>query len=202
MNKIYYSLFFSLFFLVSRGLFQIFVSKSMAYMLAFFGCVLFLIIFYYKIKVIFSLKKERVLLSGLFFAFALVSYLSMLLSGYNEAYGIYIVYPFVISVVFFYSYSIFPRANSLDKKKFRTTIGLFIWTMFVVATAEQLHIFSMPGETFTFLIFIRPSSMTGSYLHYPLVMVLLATIIYTLDNKLTITSMVGYLELVMIKQET
>lgn len=187
----YYSLFLSLASISSRGFVELFFSKSFSYFVAFLGFFIFLMIFFYNTKARVVLRGTTLLLSLSFIASSFVSLMISLFYGLKIIYTVYLVYPLAIALFFLLFYSI--DTSKINVVKLRNTIATVIVLLFSIALLEQLHVLHLPGETFTFGVFIRPASLTGSYLHYPLIMILFASIVHTIDNKLTKISFLGYL---------
>ena len=185
----YFSLFFALLFLVSRGLFELYVAKSMAYMISIIGFCLFLLPFYFKNIHLEKGLIERVYLVLFFLVCSLGSLLVSLSLGLNPVYSVYLIYPLVLSFTFLIAFSIVPESISRDKLS--NSISLLIYILFLVALLQQLFLIDLPGVTYTFGVLIRPSSLTGSYLHYPLIMALLAVILISLNRKLSFSSILA-----------
>ena len=185
----YFSLFFALLFLVSRGLFELYVAKSMAYMISIIGFCLFLLPFYFKNIHLEKGLIERVYLVLFFLVCSLGSLLMSLSLGLNPVYSVYLIYPLVLSFTFLIAFSIVPESISRDKLS--NSISLLIYILFLVALLQQLFLIDLPGVTYTFGVLIRPSSLTGSYLHYPLIMALLAVILISLNRKLSFSSILA-----------
>jgi len=72
------------------------------------------------------------------------------------------------------------------------TLSSIILLLLFFATLEQLKLISFPGQSWVFGILVRPASLTGSYLHYPLVMVLLSVALFSLSKKLNIVLILGF----------
>ncbi|MGV8844450.1 MAG: hypothetical protein ACOH2I_14790 [Pseudomonas sp.] len=84
------------------------------------------------------------------------------------------------------------RLKRLDGEKVYNSISLVAIILVGVATAQQFGLIDLPGATplfYTFSILLeRPSSLTGSYLHYPLVISLTGMILYALKGRVTLLS--------------
>lgn len=187
----YYSLILALFFLVSRGLFEIVLPKSVAYLINFFGFGFFIVIFIINHYDKFKLDRNSYLYVLGFLTFSFLSMnISLFLQG-SSGYVIYIIYPLAIS--FFYIVLTSVKIKELDVSKLCLTFSLVIYILFIFSVLQQLFIVSLPGDTFSFETMIRPSSLSGSYLHYPLIMVVLSVAVHSLLEKITFPSLLGYM---------
>lgn len=183
----YFSLFFALLALVSRGSFELFFPKSLSYFLSLSIFCFFITAFFLRRKTELSVSFVLSLL-GLFFL--ILSLLSFLVSGMDIRYSIYLVYPLTIVLFIYLFYSL--RVTTIDRRKLLNTVTFLIYVLFIAALLEQLHLIVFPGATLTLGSIVRPPSLTGSYLHYPLVMVLFGVIVHSLSGKLTQASIIAY----------
>ncbi len=160
--------------LVSRGVLEKGLPKSVA-MVSQLGvvCVVLAALFILYIRY-FSLRHHSLLVSSA--AFLLVMGMSCLLTTlFQDFYlwGIYVVFNLYLVVV---AVGVIRLQDSdVSPVAFHRIIGFWGWSLFLVATLEQLKVLGMPGYSFLGPL-IRPASLTGSFLHYPILMALFAYI--------------------------
>ncbi|MCC4275241.1 O-antigen ligase family protein [Marinomonas communis] len=65
--------------------------------------------------------------------------------------------------------------------------------MVTVASLEQLGLIVMPGSSYSEYGAARPASITGSYLHYPLIIVMISIFLYSWKKKVDFVVVVGFL---------
>lgn len=189
----YYSVLIAILGISSRGILQIFLGKTFAYISSIIVFYFFLFIFYKNLpKVKLSIKKEYILWGAGFLFVSIFSLLnSIVLEGEDNKYAIYIIYPIIISFSYVGFVYLFKN-SSINRYKLYNSISTTIYILFVISVLEQLHLVEMPGESWTLGFLIRPASFTGSYLHYPLVMFLLGAICYSLRRKFSISIILAY----------
>lgn len=159
--------FFAFFSAVSRGLLELYFTDIVAYSIQMsIGLLFVLIIFLYSA----NRPKKNLNIKILFFvSFLLVSSVSAALISFSK--GFYISWLYVVIMVFyvflfFISFSFDFKV--VEKINFNIIISIITFILILVAILQQYQIeTSLPGIT----VFpdIRPSSLTGSYLHYPLI---------------------------------
>ena len=112
------------------------------------------------------------LLSLSFFALALVS---ALLTSILHDFHFWVIYLVFNAYLLFVALGSTRLADSLIEPGAFPKIFLFWgWILFFVATLEQLHLVTMPGYSFASIFLIRSASLTGAFLHYPILMALIA----------------------------
>lgn len=189
----YYSFFFAILFLFSRGGLEVFLDKKIAYMLSFLCFFVFLLIFAFKVKSRFKIKKSVLVLSFSFIVSSFFSVLFSYLNGIEVIYFSYMVYPLFISLFFLFCMCFDFRFVVKDKLFF--SISLIVYVLFFMALMQQIKIIELPGSTPLYdfpLNLNRPSSLTGSYLHYPLLMVVLGCFLYSVRGKLTFPAVLAF----------
>jgi len=187
----YYTLLFAVLLISSRGFFELFVSKNLAYIITFVGFTFFISCFIISLRASIKVQKKVIIVVVGYLVFSLLSWDLSLLLGLDAIYSVYMLYPVAVSVFFLFFHSI--KLADINNEKLINSISYIVYLLFAAATLQQLFILSFPGETLTFGGLIRPSSLTGSYLHYPLIMVLLGVVVHSLAGKLNFTSMLAYL---------
>ncbi len=159
-----------IFVLLTRGLLQLLMPTSVAMMTHLVLLALFTFTFTWKGGATLSPG----LLPLLFWlgAFLFCLFVSVALTSYQgltlwPTYGFFTVY----SVI---SAAIFARLGVLKAEEIPFA-KILLWAgslLFAVALIEQFHLISMPGAS-KFVI-VRPASTTGSMLHYPIILALIA----------------------------
>ena len=161
----------------SRGLFELFFSKLLAYPLSLIG---FLVILFFVKK-----DKIRLDIDDIFFLFIFLTiiFFSILFSLNNQYNLFYLIYYFFILYLFIYLRNL--KLVNFDK---HNVLNFVILLFIFIATLEQLFIVKMPGSgVFYEYEIVRPSSITGSYLHYPIVLFFLIAFKFNI-NKFKIDS--------------
>ncbi len=187
---IYYSLLFSLLALYSRGFFEIFFSKSFAYLLEFSLFFLFVVLFFRTVRVKILIKFQDILVVLSLVAISVLSLFLSFIKNQDFYYLAYIAYFFYIAFLYLIVNGL--EYSFLNYKKLVITLNIVVIILFSVACLEQLRIFYMPGES-SYFSSIRPASLTGSYLHYPLVLVSVGFFLFSLEKKVTISVMLAFL---------
>lgn len=185
----YSLLFLALLFLFSRGLFEAFLDKSLAYIVSILGFALLYAIFLFRAKAKFRPRLRFILLALLFLVSSFISAFVTVYSGKDYVYLFYLIYPFSICCFLLFAFSFdFP----VDLRKLHMVLSSLVVILLASAIAQQLQYLELPGATFTFGHYVRPPSLTGSYLHYPLIMFLLGAIIHSIKNRLDIFSLLAF----------
>ena len=177
-NFKYFLLFLAFLFIFSRGIFEIYFDKVNSYILS-----LILFIFFFslhamlmKVKYIFS--RKLIMYSIPLF---LVSFISLLVTLIytNHFLWVYLIYiMFFISLLIISDSMIFTYSSLKINQIF--TILLII--LILASLLQSFEVINLPGQSL-YKTNIRPSSLTGSYLHYPLLLYLLFTLPYILKSK-------------------
>lgn len=188
-----YPLFFALLSICSRGLAECFLPKSLAYLFSLAGFLGGGVLFYCNCRPVLLFKPGVLLISTAFIISAICSLLFTLMGGADPAYAYYLVYPVAISSCFLIFYSI--RLANVDLKRIEKSVSVLVLLLFVVATVQEFKFIDLPGATPAYGLPVdlaRPSSLTGSYLHYPLIMVMLGVFIQALNQRLTFFSLLAF----------
>lgn len=188
-----YPLFFALLSICSRGLAECFLPKSLAYLFSLAGFFLGGVLFYCSCRPVLLFKPKVLLISTAFIISAICSLLFTLAGGADPAYAYYLVYPVAISSSFLVFYSL--RLANVDLKRVEKSVSVLVLLLFVVATVQEFKFIDLPGATPAYGLPVdlaRPSSLTGSYLHYPLVMVMFGIFIQALNQRLTLFSLLAF----------
>ena len=165
-----------------------YVSKSTAYMISGIGFIFFLVPFYFNSSYFKAGIENRLTLVALFLSFSFMSFLGSITTYRDIVYGAYLIYPIAISAAFLFFYTVTPK--QISKVKLHRSIASVALILFGFACLQQVGITKLPGETLTFTDKIRPSSTTGSYLHYPLFMALLAAVLISIKKRVEFASMI------------
>lgn len=146
---------------LSRGLLEVFISKPLAYFFSIFTFLFFFSIFAEKN---FRPSLNDLILLTIFLTTILISIsISVFFSNnFNLYYLIYYLYFIFLFLLLKYS--------SVNKINFDTLINTVILFLVSFAVLEQLKLITMPGQDLFYgYNLVRPASITGSYLHYPIV---------------------------------
>ena len=157
---------------MSRGFFEIYIGKTSAYVVQIATWSLFLAILPLVLEVRW-MKVNKSIFAYVtlgFFAF-LSSLLTIVMSGFEYGY-IYTSVTMYIGVLLLYGTSV--RLKYIKSSNLLDPIMIITLVLVIVAFLQQLDIIDMPGDSLTEIL--RPSSITGSYLHYPIVMAILSII--------------------------
>lgn len=188
-----YSLFFAVLMLCSRGAAEVFFPKSIAYLVSVLGFSVGLLFYYTARSPYFSFKPIVLLVSLAFLSASIASLLVSLASGLDVSYSYYFIYPLVVSLSFLIFFSV--KLFNYNSVEITGSISLVVVLLFVVAIFQQFRLIELPGATPAYGIsehLVRPSSLTGSYLHYPLVMVLLGVVLHSAHKRLNIYSLLAF----------
>lgn len=186
----YINLFAALFFLCSRGIFELAAGKALAYIFSTAGFLLFIFLFYRSTKATIYSNGVVACAAGFFIFFGLLSALCSLFRGMDGTYLVYLIYPIFISASFFVFFV--TDFSKLDRDKLVRTVSVLACVLFTFGTVQQVGLIKLPGDSDTFGLFVRPSSVTGSFLHYPLIMVLLGAFVHGLRNRMTWPVVIAY----------
>ena len=162
--------------LVSRGLLEVIVSKKIAMLLQ-LGFVQILISSLFFLS--FPITVDRNLLYFILscFCFLLVMVLSCLLTSLVQDFDqwyIYFYFTFYVIEIMIFS-AIFSTQKSYAFPLVKVFF-YFGWFLFIGAVLIQLGVLSLPGNSDVLFKNFRAASVTGSYLHYPIIMALVAFI--------------------------
>ena len=146
-----------LFLSFSRGIYEIFFPKSIAY----FFTLLFFVIFFFVLLDKLKPSIEFLLLVILFLLSSIYSFFISDIS--NPLFFLYVIF-FAFSILFF-KISSFKLINNDCLLNFLIIIFLFFHFL------QQFHLISSVGNSWNhFNHSVRPSSITGSFLHYPIIL--------------------------------
>jgi len=107
--------------------------------------------------------------------FTFVAFLGCLLTSSLQEFDLWIIYiAFNLAMLCLAFFMIREFSEGQVEVPFQTLSVLIGWAMFLIALAEQLHAIHLPGESRIFIL--RPAALTGSFLHYPLIMTFFAYI--------------------------
>ena len=157
---------------MSRGFFEIYIGKTSAYVVQIATWSIFLALLPMVLKVHW-MKVNKSIFAYIILGFIvfLSSVLTIFMTGFEYGY-IYASVTMYIAALLLYGSSIRPKyiksSNLVDPIMIVTIV------MVTVAFLQQLDIIDMPGDSITEIL--RPSSITGSYLHYPIVIAILSII--------------------------
>lgn len=168
--------------LCSRGFFELFIGKNLAYLIQ-LSIVSSSLVFLALLSKA-SLKKKdsaRIIILLLFLIIMLLSALMSCVKGISE----FITYLTVnLYIMFIVIFSMMLSNSKIVRYRPFPMLLLFGIILILTASAQQLGLLILPGDTQIFGL-IRPSSITGSYLHYPIVISLFAFLLlqkYVLSN--------------------
>ncbi|CAK9888114.1 MULTISPECIES: O-antigen ligase family protein [Pseudomonas] len=188
-----YSLFFALLSICSRGLAECFLPKSLSYLASLGSFFFFVICFYASCRPVLVLRPAAIIISIAFVISSIASLLFTLADGADSAYGFYLAYPIAISFFFLMFYSI--KVKSVDLRKVERAVSALVLVLFVMATLQEFKVIDLPGATPAYGLPVdlaRPSSLTGSYLHYPLIMVMLGVFLQAINQRVTFVSLIAF----------
>lgn len=174
-----FEVFLCVFFLVifTRGLVQVAIPKTLAFLFQVAG--LGFVSLYFLSLGKFVMDFQRKVLFALTLLFLLCVNISAFITFYSQdeiKWGIYFMFTLLFLVQFWGSLQLyFAKITTKHLPLFVLVAG---WTLLFVATLEQLQLIKMPGSS-SLVAFVRPASLTGSMLHYPIVMALFAGICFS-----------------------
>lgn len=168
-------LFFFFGFLFTRGLLQMVLPKMVAMALQTGGTAALLTLLFSDQKTF--LSRKSLFLGILSLAFILVAFLSNFYTSYLQDFHFGFIYVF-FNLLLIWTALLVAREEdpSLFKLPVDSHLRFWGWILFLAALFEQLRLISLPGHSYVF-VFIRPASLTGSFLHYPILMALLGLIL-------------------------
>lgn len=154
--------------LFGRGLIGDVTGKPLAYLVQILVVTVYLL-YLTRLRIRIDVGKD-----WLYVAVILSAFLSMLLSYNNVGEGIFYFFPLIAFTAFINFASVKITALSRYDDSFRRTLIVVGIILFLAASLQQLGYmeFSEDSDS-TIGSVIRPSSLTGSYLHYPIVMALI-----------------------------
>ena len=162
----------ALFICVSRGYLEIYIGKTAAYGVQIVTWSIFLAILPIVLKVRWkSVHRAMIVYLALgFFAF-FSSMLTLLMTGFEYGY-IYATVTMYITAIFLYGNSV--RPIFIKPNHFIDPLIIVTIVLVTVGYLQQLGFVELPGMSMYTIL--RPSSLTGSYLHYPIVIAVLTII--------------------------
>lgn len=168
----------------SRGILEIYIGKTVAYIIQLLLWVLLIVIIYCNK---YRENNERlysndIILGGFFVIVAFISYYNTVLA---KSFYIGIIYTLAMIWIFvsILISRIFKSRLNIDIN-FGLIISYTIVILGIVAILQQNRIITnLPGITWHNED-IRPSSLSGSYLHYPLIISVLSCVLLEIGNKL------------------
>lgn len=162
-------------FLFSRGLLQTVLPKTVAMALQTGGTVAILTLFFSRSSLF--LNRNHLTLAWLALAFVIEAFLSNFYTSYVQDFHFGFIYVFFNCLLL---WTALLSVREFDEKTFKIPLEKHLcfwgWALFITALFEQLRFFKMPGHSY-FFVFIRPASLTGSFLHYPILMPLIGFIL-------------------------
>lgn len=164
----------ALFILCSRGLIEIMTDKRLAYLIQVVSVTIFQLslIDFPKIKLNSGYKKTLMLFI-IFIIVAILSYIYTLITTNFDGGWLYIIINIYLTFLMMINRSIIIEKSRLIRYDIIISIMIFILSLVAFLQQNAGLLLFLPGQTYTFGSRIRPSSLTGSYLHYPIVLVLL-----------------------------
>ena len=178
-TNIIYKLFFFIFLftVVSRGFFELFLEKKVAFLIQVFiiSFFIFINLLYFKVK--FSAKYFSIQL--LFFsAFIFSAFISSIITIYLENGGAPFFYSGIMS---FLGFTFILLSSFKINKTWEIDIGktiiFLVLILFGVAIYEQLSNTLMPGAWWIGKT-VRPASLTGSKQHYAIILAILSLYLF------------------------
>lgn len=188
-----WALFFALLSICSRGGFEIVMPKPVAYLASLLGFYVGVLWFYLGNRMVFRARLPVLFLSLVFIFTSFISLFITFIDTTDLIYAVYIVYPIVITFSFFVFYSV--RCEGMVLREIERSITVLILVLFSLATLQEFKLIDLPGATPAYGIpgnLVRPSSITGSYLHYPLIMVMLGVFLQVLKQRLSLVTLVAF----------
>ena len=177
-NTIYKLLFFIfLFTVVSRGFFELFLEKKVAFLVQVFVISFFIFINLLSFKVKLSAKYFSIQL--LFFStFIFSAFISSIITIYLENGGAPFFYSGIMSFLGFTSILLSSfKINKTWEIDIGKTIIFLVLILFCVAIYEQLSNTLMPGAWWIGKT-VRPASLTGSKQHYAIILAILSLYLF------------------------
>jgi hypothetical protein len=156
--------------LVCRGLLECVLPKSIAMIaqLAIVSAILAILIF----TQIRYFASDMKIFSAIAVTFLGIMAISCLLTSFLQDFHYWIVYLFFnVYLVVIGVGVVRLQAAGFKPVHFHKIFLFWGWALFIVATMEQLSFIKMPGYSFLGPL-IRSASLTGSFLHYPILMAL------------------------------
>ncbi|SCA58779.1 hypothetical protein AB751O23_AO_00100 [Chlamydiales bacterium SCGC AB-751-O23] len=165
---------FLLFFAFTRGFFQLLLPKPITMMAQVLGvsgvCFYFLV----KSPLKLDIKTKPVLLLVLSFAVVVsLSAIWTILTMNSIKWFVYFFFTLFFLLQFLFSMSLF--LNEIRVPSLPKILLFWGWTLFLVSIIEMFKLIKLPGSSELWFL-RRPASLTGSMLHYPIIMALLGGI--------------------------
>lgn len=160
--------------LVGRGILELALPKTLAQALQLASLSSLLFLFFRPIPMQFTAQQKIVALGSiLFFADIL---LSCLFTSFIQDYFfwlLYLIFSATLLILFLCMIRTFEKP--LLKVSIAPILLVWGWILIPVAALEMLQLISLPGESTIFIT--RPASLTGSFLHFPLIMAFFSLIL-------------------------
>ncbi len=169
------------------------MPKPLAYLASLLGFYVGVLCFYLGNGITFRARMPVLFLSLAFIFTSFISLSITLSSTPDLLYAVYVVYPVAIAFSFFVFYSV--RCEGLVLREIERSIAVLILLLFILATLQEFRLIDLPGATPAYGIpgnLARPSSITGSYLHYPLIMVMLGVFLQVLKQRLSFVTLIAF----------
>jgi hypothetical protein len=159
--------------LLMRGGFELILPKKMAMVLQLGGVVSLSTFLFYRSRLFYTRWHLLSLVIALCFMLdGLASGgLTSLLRNFH-IWGVYLIFTGIIMWIALLASR--PHSDGLKRMPIAQILCFYGWILFLVALCEQLKLIKLPGESILFIV--RPASLTGSFLHYPIVISLLSFI--------------------------
>lgn len=159
------------FFLFARGFTELFLPKAVSMLLQCFG-VFGMMTFWYLLDPRYSCTSTHRSYLMVLLPFVFLVCASSLLTELCGFPYWFIYAGFSLTLVWMGFISARISSGSLPIIPFHRLLLLWGWILFLVGFGEQVRYFSMPGSCLSFIP-IRAASLTGSFLHYPILMALI-----------------------------
>lgn len=163
--------FISLLLLCSRGLLELIFEKNLAYFIQFVLMISMMFILRQKSNIR-NQSSINLVLILLYSIISLVSaFITTLMTNFYESF----IYAFINIFLIFYIYeNSLSNFDYIKKYKILSSLKYISIILLSVSVLQQYEILSLPGDNYFNVV--RPSSLTGSYLHYPIIIAILAII--------------------------
>ena len=160
-----------LFLLFSRGLLEILFDKNLAYIAQLISMVLILFILSPKKKINFFTSLDIILI----FSYIFISLISAFFTAINNNFQSAFIYTLANIYIVSYIYqNTFASHIYITRYKIIYSLEIVAIILLFSSVLQQANFITLPGDNYFNVL--RPSSLTGSYLHYPIIIAVLSVI--------------------------
>lgn len=165
------------FFAFTRGFFQLVVPKPLTMLTQLVGVAGICLYFLIKAPMRWNIQTRSQLSLIVFFTGVVLCSAFWTIFSLNDIkWFVYFFFTAFFLLQFLFSLNLYLTKEQLISLP--NVLLFWGWTLFIFAILEQLKVVSLPGHSRIWFL-VRPASLTGSMLHYPIIMALLGGLFFS-----------------------